>query len=32
MYQIKNLYTKHFENIPNLKNFVYIYTGWQHCR
>jgi len=25
IYQIKNLYTKHFEN------GIYIYTSWQHC-
>jgi len=30
IYQIKNLYTKHFENIPNNSNFVDIYTGWKH--
>ena len=31
MYQINNLYTKHFANIPNLSNLVCIYTSWQHC-
>jgi len=25
IYQIKNLYTKHFVNIPKFSNFVYIY-------
>jgi len=29
IYQIKNLYTKHFENIRNLNNSIY--TSWQHC-
>jgi len=27
---MKKLYTKHFENIPNFWNLVYIYTSWQH--
>jgi len=31
IYRIKNLYIKHFENIPNFSNLVYIYTGWRHC-
>jgi len=25
MYQIKKLYTKHFENIANFSNLIYIY-------